>query len=336
MKQTSDEHMNRDDPVEALLGQAKPRPAPPAEDAAEVRAAVHAEWRAVAAGHRRRARVRQFGVAASLLVAVSLLLASLLSNDIDPVPVASIDKSHGTIYLLGDRSKRVELAGTATIHSGQVIETGASSGLGLEWGGGGSLRIDADTRTEFVDAESVFLHRGRVYFDSGMAGDDAQLVIDTDNGSVRHVGTQYMIATDGDRLVVSVREGSVEINGQYHDRTAVAGKQVELRGSAQPTVADLPGHSGAWTWIETMSPNIDLDDRSAHDFLRWVGRETGHAVVFASPEAERVARVTTLVGAVEADPRTELRLRMMTTDLMHEFDPVEGTIKVDLVRSDRP
>ena len=39
-----------------------------------------------------------------------------------------------------------------------------------------------------------------------------------------------------------------------------------------------------------------------------MGRETGHEIVFESDEAERLATDTELVGSVQAEPRTELRL----------------------------
>ncbi len=59
---------------------------------------------------------------------------------------------------------------------------------------------------------------------------------------------------------------------------------------------------------------------SVFDFLHWVGRETGHDVKFDSGSAEALARSTLLKGSVNAEPRTELRLRMMTVDLDVRFD----------------
>jgi hypothetical protein len=59
---------------------------------------------------------------------------------------------------------------------------------------------------------------------------------------------------------------------------------------------------------------------SVFDFLHWVGRETGHAVQFESASAQALARDTQLRGAVNAEPRAELRLRMMTVDLDARFD----------------
>ena len=92
---------------------------------------------------------------------------------------------------------------------GQVVETRTNSALGLVWGSGGSLRLDEDTRLEFIDEKTVFLYRGRVYFDSihSDGSDSTSLVIKTSQGVVTHIGTQYMASIDGDELIVSVREG---------------------------------------------------------------------------------------------------------------------------------
>lgn len=328
MNMSDKEARGGEDPVEAILKKGGRRLAPPTEDERAIREVVRGEWLALIDQRRTRQRRMGFAAAASLIVAATVLFTMLPQDRADPDPVASIDKSAGTIYLLVENSERVELPGAATVYSGQVIQTGPDGSLGLGWGSGGSLRITRDTRIEFIDRETVFLHRGRVYFDSRAGTESSRLVIDTELGSVAHRGTQYMASVDTEELVVSVREGRVHVDGRYHERTAVAGKQVRLRGTARPVVVDLPAHGELWSWTEALSPGIDLDNRPAYEFLEWVGRETGHRVVFDSPDAERLATNTLLVGSVEADPRTELRLRMMTTDLDYAFDSGEGTIHI--------
>lgn len=335
MNMKSNEQYSGDDRVEALLRRATPRPVPPADDEKAIREAVHAEWQAVVADRRSIRRFRQLAVAASVLVAAGALFMTLRQAGFETVEVASIEKSTGAIYLLGDRSELIEASDIASIHSSQVVVTGSESALGLAWGGGGSLRIDEDTRIEFVDETSVFLRRGRLYFDSAPAAAAGRLVVRTEHGDVTHAGTQFMAASDPDGLVVSVREGRVTIDGRHYEETAVEGKQIRIRGSERPLIVDLPGHGSAWQWVEAVSPGIDLDNRSAREFLEWVARETGHELVFDDPAAERIAAATRLVGKVEADPRTELRLRMMTTDLEYAFDPVRGTINVTVTEAAR-
>lgn len=336
MNATSNAGSRGDDRVEALLRQAAPRPVPPADDERTVRAAVRAEWQALVASRRRNRRLAAFAAAAGVALAMTALFATLGPAPVGPVPVATIDRSLGTIYLLGDRSELVEASGIDTVSASQVIVTAPGAALGLAWGGGGSLRVDEDSRIEFIDRASVFLHRGRLYFDSGPPGSAARLVVATGHGTVTHSGTQFMAAAAPEALVVSVREGRVSVDGRYFDATAVAGRRVEIRGTERPVVVDLSGHGAPWEWTEAVAPRIDLDGRSAYEFLQWIGRQTGYEVVFEDTAAEQVAVRTRLVGKVEADLRTELRLRMMTTDLEYAIDPLRGTIKVTLGEDARP
>ena len=88
----------------------------------------------------------------------------------------------------------------------------------LSWGGGGSLRIGENTRIRFTDTATAFLEEGRVYFDSVQvlaasdhAEDSPAFTLATEHGNVRHLGTQYMVEADAQRLVVSVREGEVVV-----------------------------------------------------------------------------------------------------------------------------
>lgn len=325
MSKTS-EHYAKRDTVEALLEHALPRPRPPADDEQLVRDAVYAEWQKVTGQRRSRRNVVRFALAASALLAVAMTFNAFRPMDVAPAQVASIGKSHGPVHLLGEHDEYRDLADAEAVYAGQVILTGDDAGIGLDWGMGGSLRVDQRTRIEFESDESIYLHSGRIYFDSAAAGSQALLTINTDHGSLTHVGTQYMAESNSGMLIVSVREGEVEIAGHFYDQTATDGKQVRITGSGRPSIADLPGHGGAWAWVEAMSPNIDLDGMSTHDFIAWVGRETGHKIAYASADAEAIATRGTLKGTVNTDPRNALRVRMMGEDLSYKFDG--GTIIV--------
>ena len=222
------------------------------------------------------------------------------------------------------------------ITAGEVIETGDDAGIGLAWGNGGSLRVDQNTRVEFTSADSVYLRSGRIYFDSQgetvAAITGSGLEITTDHGSVKHVGTQYMTAVSARDLTVSVREGEVEVDGQYVDaEVAVAGEQLTVAGGARPSVLNITGYGEAWAWIETTAPAVDVDGQSVDQFLTWIGRETGLEVVYESPVAEQMARDGILKGNVDMDPRDELRFRMSGEDLNYRIDG--GTIYVSTVKS---
>jgi ferric-dicitrate binding protein FerR (iron transport regulator) len=322
MNKTSDNlAVPGNDAVEALLEKAQPRPTPPDGVEQDIRAAVRAEWKGVAARRRRRRMGAGFAIAASVTLVLAVSISTIRNTGIAPVEVASIERSIGTLHIESDGSGTLQSVDTTSVLTGQVLTTGAESAAALSWLEGGSLRIDGNTRIEFVTSDKVFLHSGKIYFDSHAAITGSGFTIESVHGTVSHVGTQYMTETDAASLTVSVREGEVIIDGIYHDSTVHQGQRVQLSGSTQPSVTNTSGIGSEWQWIETVSPNISVDGMSAFEFLQWVGRETGHAVRFETEQAETLARETLLRGAVNADPRSELRLRMMTVDLNARFDP---------------
>ena len=326
------------DAVEALLLQASPRPAPPGKDEAMIREAVQNEWRAVTTKHRTRTQLRRFAIAATVLLAVAASFNLLQTTGIAPVQVATISKSHGSIHLLGKQSELQELSDLSAITAGQTVMTDVDSGIGLLWGSGGSLRVGADTRVEFLSGEEIYLHSGQVYFDStppeslaGISGGskDATLRILTDQGTVTHVGTQYMTFAGSDEIRVSVREGEVAITGRYHDERALQGQQLSISGSRRASVANFPSYGSAWSWIEDTAPTVDTDGRSIHEFLQWVGHETGLEVAYPDAATEQAAMHTVLNGSVDMPPRAALDFWLHGQDMSWNIDG--GAIKVSSI-----
>ena len=201
-----------DEALEELLKHASPRPMPSRSDEAAVRRALRAEWRAVSGRHRSRRRIVSFAMAATVLIGLFAVFGLFRLPVVDAIQVATIEKSFGAIYLLGESSELRETPALSSVLSGQTIVTGDDAGIALAWGHGGSLRLDANTRLRFLDGESVYLEAGRVYFDSTpsaliagiMAGVAADFLVTTDYGEVSHIGTQFMTRVDDRNLSVSV------------------------------------------------------------------------------------------------------------------------------------
>jgi len=329
--------MRGDKAIEELLEHAAPRSTPPTEHESMVRDAVYAEWRAVTGRVRMRQRMTFFAVAATVLLGIAVSFNALQVTDVQSVQVATISKSHGSIYLLGDQSVLNQVTDLESISAGEVIVTGEDSGIGLEWGNGGSLRIDKNTRIRFTSEDSVYLESGRIYFDSRpsqlvAAITGSGLEITTDHGSVRHLGTQFMTYADTERLSVSVREGEVAVDGVYvEEAVAVKGQRLTVSGGARPVVVNINGYGEAWDWIENTAPSADVDGKSVDEFLKWVGRETGLQVSYESSAAEQKARDGILKGSIDMSPRDELRFRMSGEDLDYRIDG--GTIYVSAIDS---
>lgn len=309
------------DALEDLLRYAEPRPVPAPEELAAARNVLKEEWLDVTGRRNRRRRNLGFAVAAMLVVGVFAVLSVLRVPTVDFVQVATIEKSVGPVYLLGESAELQPTDELIKVMSGQTIVTGEGAGLALAWGRGGSVRIDQDSRIRFASERELFLEDGRVYFDSSPAliagidaGDPPEFTVVTAFGEIQHVGTQYMTAVEVDRLVVSVREGRVSIDGTHHEQTITAGQQATFAGQQRPSVLSI-GHSGqAWDWVWRTTPAADVDGKTLHEFLVWVSREMGLELRFEGG-ARNVAHEAILKGTIDTDPPEALRLRLATAAL---------------------
>lgn len=331
-KLEQDRSIGSEDALEKLLRSAGPRPMPRRRDRELVREAVRAEWRTLTRRRRRRQFLR-YAIAAGIVVATLSMFNLYRAPDVSPVVVASIEKSFGAVYLLGEHAELQETADLERLASGQVIVTGPDSGLAIGWGTGGSLRVDERSRIEFVSGNAVRLLAGKIYFDSRAGlqstgvtpGPVLSFTVRTGLGEVRHRGTQFMTEIAGESLAVSVREGSVLVDGRYYRHTARAGEQVTFTGRARPTVLDLRPSGQAWQWVSGTTPVVDVDGRTLHEFLVWACRELGLELRFDGA-SERIAHDAILRGTIDTEPAEALRLRLASAAMAWQID--EGVITI--------
>lgn len=327
MSETEKTMIESEQSFEDLLRHASPRPSPSAEDTASVRDAVNSEWRQLVNKRQTRRRLYSFAAAASVLLTLVAVIQLQGGPVPAPVTVAEIDKSIGSIYLLGDESRLQATDDLSSIEAGQVIVTGRDSTLGLIWSDGGSLRVAADSRVRFDSSREIELLSGQVYFDS-MEG-ASQLSIETRFGDVRHIGTQFMTSVDDESLRVRVRDGRVSIEGVRIDQIAAARQQVTVRAGAPAEVLDMAPFGNEWEWIEATAPVVSFDGETLHRFLEWVAHETGFVIAYATPEMEADAKGKWVLSTeIPGTPREQLRKRLFTNHLDFELQFEEGVIRI--------
>ena len=296
------EFQNDDEQLATLLQLAGARPAVNPDIARRVRAAVHEVWEEET---RRSARRRTAGWIAALAAAV-LLAVVLIPHP--PATMTAAARSIATVQLIsGTTSVRVgsELA------AGAVVSTSPTSFATLEWRNHGSLRIAADSRIRFVDADAIRLLRGALYFASAPGG--KPVVVDTRLGAVRDVGTAFEVRVAPASLRVRVREGFVEL--QRGDARERAGAGVELLAQQGGVTRSAVSTSGAdWNWVLAAAPPIVLDG-NARAVLAAIAREKGLTLVFSDRGlAERVGH-TSLHDHVPLTPDEALAAATVAADL---------------------
>jgi hypothetical protein len=197
---------------------------------------------------------------------------------------------------------RMAGAGESALRPGAVVPAGcwlytaADGRAALRTLGGASLRLDRDTRLRALSATSAWLERGGVYVDSGSPAAGAGLQIETREGQVTDVGTQFQVRVAGGGVQVSVREGRVLVFDRSGRHDADAGTRLDLSGgSVQRT--DVPRHGPDWAWVEQAAPEYDVEGQTLQAFLGWASRETGLGIRFQDQSLERSARGTLLHGS---------------------------------------
>lgn len=317
--------------LEDLLRQVGPRADPPLEMMRDVHAAVRAEWQATVHERRRRRRWMAWGMAATVLVAVSSAILILGSQFMEgePTSVATIMRIDG--HLLGagsDDAGRPRTVGQRIV-AGETVQADDRSRAVVFLDTGISLRLDHNTILKVISKDRITLASGALYVDSPpeLARGSA-FEVQAHAGSVRHIGTQYEVRTRAEALEVSVREGRVVIANGANESTAQAGERIRLTPAGEITRTALPPWHPDWQWVAAVAPAFDIDNRPLASFLTWVARETGRRVVYASPQAEEAARKVRLRGSIAGlDPDAALVAVLATTELQR-FEIRDGFIGI--------
>ena len=336
----SEQQSDRPDDDEAIasLLRASGRRSPPSADLERhVRAAVHAEWRAMVA-QRGRLRQRIWMAAAAAVLALLGGLWFIQARQSTPGElVASVSRIEGLVsarepsllpWLEGDRWHRV--SSLQKLHARETLQTGPDGRVALTVGGNVSLRLDHDTRITFVSADRIKVLEGGVYVDSRARASKPSLILDTPAGSVPNLGTQYEVRVLLAGTRIRVREGRVELS----DRSGMseqlsAGEQLLVAPNGAHSRAIAVPHDSEWRWIGEVTPPFEIEGRSLSDFLDWVSRETGRRLIFADPQSEAEASSAVLHGSVAGlRPDDALQVVLPTTRLRGA--PRDGDLLIEM------
>jgi len=301
------ERSGDDADLAALLRAVGPRLQPPADVAAEVRAAVATEWRATVAARqqtrppaRRRFAQPWMAMAASVAaIAIAVGIALPRWNGASN-PVATVARVSGAAEIRHSAAGAWQpLAAASTIDASDEIRTQASGRVALRRPDGLEVRLDAATQLAFNGTERASLATGSVYVDAGAPGSGGDaFVVGTPYGDVRHLGTQYVASIKDEMLQVAVREGSIAIDKGRMPAVARAGESLTIARDGAVSRSQLAVYGEPWRWAESVAPEFAIEGRSLDEFLTWAGRETGRKIVYTSADAAREAETTQLKGSV--------------------------------------
>jgi ferric-dicitrate binding protein FerR (iron transport regulator) len=293
----------RHDDIARLVRLAGKREAVPQEAAERVREATHAAWRAEV---RRRSRRKTFGGFAALTAAAALLLAVGLRIGMR-APTSGdsairVEAVQGALWVREATEPALlrEIPVDAVVPNGAELSTGENDLAAIRLASGHSIRLGRSTTLRLLDAATVALDLGTIYVDS-FSGEDRHhdLVVETAFGAVQEIGTQFEVRLDDRSLLVRLREGAVVLHRDGRTHRVTAGSELELGAGDSPVTRPIAIHGPEWDWLLGVTPMLDLNGRTAREFLDWVARERGWRVAYSDGAVARHAERTVLEGSLQ-------------------------------------
>lgn len=312
------DHTPDDAEIAELLRQTGARTEPSADMMREVQAAVHAEWRQVVKARQRRRHTFAWAAAAAVGALAVGVTFTLQRSDIQHQPIATLQRADGEIFVAADGTHWNLLHDGQAIAVGDYVRSESHAAVRLE--NGVALRIDRGTLLQVKAADRLALNVGALYVDSHVDSLPAHsantLVIDTHAGSVRHIGTQYLVRTRPEGIDVSVREGRVLIEHATNTSTAAAGERLALSKQGVVERSTISASDAQWLWASEIAPPFVIENQPLSLFLAWVARETGRTLIYESTLAETTAAGIILHGSIAGlAPDVALKTVLMTTSL---------------------
>lgn len=320
-----------DEGIEELLRQVGVRDEPSSADMDEVQQAVHAEWRAMLAERSQRRRTFTYALAAGIAAVVVVAMATIQWTAPDRRPIATIASIDGSLQLTAIRTDPPTPARIGQqVSVGETLRTDERTRIALAFNDRLSVRIDAGSTVEIAAPDRLVLSTGAVYIDSdpGRPHDDS-LEVETRAGVVRHLGTQYQVRQDARAVMISIREGSVEVAGSQGASRASAGEVLRISSEGSIERGSVSPHDPSWQWTIDVAPTFDIENQTLGDFLGWVARETGKKIVYASARTQETAQSIVLRGSIGGlDPESALAAVLSTTEL-RRFDTNDESIGIE-------
>jgi ferric-dicitrate binding protein FerR (iron transport regulator) len=324
------------DIVAALIRTAGRRTEPPADAYRRVFAAAQAALRERTTRRRERIGLLAAGVAATLVLAVLLVLRSTPTAP-QPDVLATVVRSVGSLEVGAGDAWRHAAASQDRLEAGTRLRTAADGRAALALAGGHSLRLAPGTEILFDAPGRLYVERGAIYVDSGTRPAESGITVVTPAGTARDLGTQFELQVAGTRLRLRVREGRVSVDRGGRSLTGRAGEQLAFDDFGRVSRSTIERDAEAWRWAEEIAPVPDIEGKPASQLIAWVARETGREVRYADATAEARAASVILHGNIRnLAPAEALAAMLATTDLECVLEGATMSIRLRNPQPPRP
>lgn len=317
--------------LEELVRKAGRRPPLPEDVKARLENSFRKELNMVRGKALRRRVQIVTGIAASIILAVALIVSN--NQESEPAQIASVERNKGQTFWRNDERSGPLRPGDQ-IQPNDVVRTSEGwlaitpNGLDID------IRLNRMTEVKFLDRGTVRLIKGSLYIDAGPAAKHQPFRILTDGIAIEHVGTQYLVSSGDGEISIAVREGEViiEVENQLVRSNASnnTGQLTIIDEFHQFTTTSILTHGQYWDWASKVAPDINTDGMPLNHFLEWVARESGMTIVYSSADIrDGASNDVILKGSIPTeDVMVALQMAMPLTP--YRASVRNGVINVDL------
>jgi len=265
--------------VDVLLGKIDYRTQPDPKAAATSKAAVRSHWQQAVKLNKQRQRSYLWAAAASLMLVSSIIFLNLNQQPValDSEFLAAVEGISGQAQWQHNDGSWKKLQFNDSIKANTRIRTAHQSYLTLHLADQSEIRIAANS--EFMaQANLIELKYGQLYHDTDDALIAAPLTILTDQGSVQHIGTRYLVSSEQGEVKVAVRSGKVKITSAVDDQSDQIlenNQMASIKTNTPAEINTISAYDELWDWTFTAQAKFDLNNRSLYDFVNWYARQTG-------------------------------------------------------------
>ena len=293
------------DDIGRVIKLAGAREAVPAERLERVRQNVRTHWHTEVEKQQMAGRTRRFNIyaiaAGLILVAGATLTLWRIPNAPTTDALASVERVLGVVQIHEELANR-----NSEVGANALVRTGDDGRIALRMSGGQSLRIDTSSHVILHSPNHVTLKSGAIYIDTALVENPDPILVSTPLGTAQDIGTQFQVRVTGMMMVVGVREGLVEVSQPGQQNQSVnKGNFVELVADGQSAQHALPADHPGWDWIETVTPEFDIEGATLAQYLGWYTRERGLKLAWADALSESRASTARLSGSIAGNSLDE-------------------------------
>lgn len=240
---------------------------------------VRAHWQTNLKRQQQKKQTYLFKIAASILLIFGVGLFYKFNEFNNTTEIFSNEQFVQGKILYSTDGKNWYQSNQNYIQQGIWLKTADDSYTNITLADNSQLRINQNTTVKILSLNEIRILNGAIYHDTDNTNKTTlPLMVETALGNVQHIGTRYMVKISDTDLLVSVRNGTVEINSDKIKRQIQSGKTMTLDNKGNQHESTITTYSPLWSWTQEAGEPFNSHGKSLNDFVNWFAHENGYTV----------------------------------------------------------